>query len=81
MISGIFSPEEGNTIATCSYYDDEITFYDIRKWQILKQLTFKDEIYDIMWDKSGTVFFVADMKGRISLFDGTLSSNKTQPAV
>lgn len=47
----------------------------------MKQLTFKDEIYDIMWDKSGSVFFVADMKGRISLFDGTLSSTKSQPAV
>lgn len=32
-----------------------------------------------MWDKTGSVFFVAAMKGRISLFEGSLNQAKMQP--
>ena len=80
IINGVFSPDDGNTLVTCNF-EEELTFYDPRTWQVVRQIKFKNEVDDFMWDKTGSVFFLGDNTGRISLFEGGPSSTKTQASV
>jgi WD40 repeat protein len=83
LINGVFSPD-GRSLVTCNLREnceDELTFYDPRTWQVVRTIKSKYDADDVMWDKTGSVFFVGDAAGRISLFEGGPTSTKTQASV
>lgn len=73
IIRGIFSPGQAvggeNIFATCNYLE-EINFYDTRMWRLVKQIKYKQEVESFIWDRSGAAFFVADVLGNISVYNG-----------
>ena len=73
IIRGVFSPGQAvgceNLFATCNYLE-EINFYDTRMWRMVKQIKYKNEVESFIWDRSGAAFFVTDVLGFISVFDG-----------
>ena len=69
-----FTPD-GNILGV-SNMKEEISFYDYRMWKPLKQIKFKNEVADFIWDKSGHLLFVIDNQGAVNVFNGqTLHSN------
>ena len=73
IIRGIFSPGQAvgaeNLFATCNW-QEEINFYDTRMWRMVKQIKYKHEVESFIWDRSGVAFFVTDVQGDISVYDG-----------
>jgi len=66
LINGQFSPD-GTILAVhtnCNQWDN-LTFYDTRMWQETRQIKFKTEVEDFMWDRTGSAIFVADHFGSI----------------
>ncbi len=62
---------QGNLLVL-SNLNDELCFYDVRMYKIVKQIKFKNEVNDFSWDRSseGNTLFVADSSGAISVIDG-----------
>ena len=71
IIRGIYAPAgQGSNLFVTSNFLEEINFYDTRMWKMVKQIKYKTEVNSFMWDLSGAAFFVADMVGNISVYDG-----------
>jgi THO complex subunit 3 len=49
--------------------DDMISFYDLRKFQIIKQIQFKNKISEFEFDKSNSLLLVTSKLGSIILID------------
>ena len=53
---------------------EEISFYDMRTWKIVKQIKHKEVINALKWDQGdGNLFFVTDEKGQVCIFNGSTS--------
>jgi len=52
--------------------NDDLCFYDVRMFKIVKQIKFKNEVNDFTWDRSpeGNTILVADSSGTVTLLDG-----------
>ena len=82
IIRGVFSPGSSvgceNMFATCNY-NEEINFYDTRTWRQICQIKYKQEVESFIWDLSGAAFFVTDVMGNISVYNG--QTLKPQPEI
>lgn len=60
------------TILAVSNMNDDLCFYDVRMFKIVKQIKFKNEVNDFTWDRSpeGNTILVADSSGTVTLLDG-----------
>jgi len=59
----------GTEFAFSSKDDDIITFFDIRKFSLLKSTEFKDKISEFEYEKSNEYFIVASSKGNLMVYE------------
>ena len=60
------------TLLALSNLNDELCFYDVRMFKLVKQIKFKSEVNYFSWDRSveGLNLLVVDSSGTISIIDG-----------
>lgn len=59
----------GTEFAFSSKDDDIISFFDIRKFSLLKSTEFKDKICDFEFEKTNEYFLVASSKGNLMVYE------------
>lgn len=65
------------TVIGVSNVKEELAFYDMRMWKVLRHVQFNNEVNDLTWDKTpdGNLLFVADSSGSISVMNGVTFSS------